>query len=269
MQGDMRVLYGILSRAQPDALVELLLPHLWAGGAHGRPANVCVDSCLTLKYAYGQLGIRAEVVLVDLVIREAHGAAVLHGTAEPSWNAEGTVFDGHCILHLPYSGRSADPTIEQFAVVREQGGGPVVGRIIAGSESLVPGGAFPPGTSVEIQRGDLRLLYTVSNSSVSEVIDEQSWIAAHAGAHYRAGVNLASLALEALRTPAVVGRARQVPYPRLWALLAAVGDAPQEPDDNRDARFLLPGAEGPRSLRLDEIPLPAATPGPYPRPSPV
>jgi hypothetical protein len=73
MRGDTRVMAGLLENAPPDALVELLLPHLWAGAAEGEPANVCVDSCLTLKYAYRKLGIRAELALADLVVREANG----------------------------------------------------------------------------------------------------------------------------------------------------------------------------------------------------
>ncbi|MFJ3310140.1 hypothetical protein ACIPSA_45545 [Streptomyces sp. NPDC086549] len=71
-----------------------------------------------------------------------------------------------------------------------------------------------------------------------------------------------------LRMPEAIGRARQAPYPRLRALLRTVGDAPQEVDGDRNLRFVVPGPNGPQRLRLDEIPLPATTPAPYPRPSP-
>ncbi|GAA2662624.1 hypothetical protein GCM10010307_81860 [Streptomyces vastus] len=40
----------------------------------------------------------------------------------------------------------------------------------------------------------------------------------------------------------------------------------QEVDDKRNLRFALQGPDGPQPLRLDEIPLPASTPAPYPRP---
>ncbi|MFJ1611034.1 hypothetical protein ACIOHS_48320 [Streptomyces sp. NPDC088253] len=120
----MAVAARILEQAPPDALVELLLPNLWAGIAQesGAPANICVDSCLTLKYAYGQLGICAELALADLTLREANGDGVRHGTPEPSWNDDGAVFNGHCILLLPDSGRHVDATVGQFAKVREPGG---------------------------------------------------------------------------------------------------------------------------------------------------
>ncbi|MYX36998.1 MULTISPECIES: hypothetical protein [unclassified Streptomyces] len=62
------------------------------------------------------------------------------------------------------------------------------------------------------------------------------------------------------------GRAMQAPYPRLRALLRAVGDAPYEADEARDVRFRLPDAQGKeRWLRLDEIPLPPTTPAAWPR----
>jgi hypothetical protein len=263
----MAVAARILEQAPPDALVELLLPNLWAGIAQesGAPANICVDSCLTLKYAYGQLGIRAELALADLTVREANGDGVLHGTPEPSWNEDGTVFNGHCILLLPDSGRHVDATVEQFAKVREQGGGPLVGRSVASTTSFEPGQLLPPGTRLAVQRGDIVMTYRLSHLSTRDVIDGQPWILQNAHRHYRTGVNLASLVLEPLRMPEVIGRARQAPYPRLRALLRAIGDAPQEIDDNRDIRFVLPGPATPHGMRLDEIPLPATTPAPFPR----
>ncbi|MGW4981251.1 hypothetical protein [Streptomyces mirabilis] len=261
----------LLEQAPPDALVELLLPNLWAGIADesGAPANICVDSCLTLKYAYGQLGIRSELALTDLIVRETNGNSVLHGASEPSWNDDGTVFNGHCILLLPDSGRHVDATVEQFEKVREQGGGPLVGRSVTSSEAIQPGQLLPPGTRLAVQRGEIVMMYTLSHLSVTDVIDGQPWIIQNAHRHYRAGVNLASLLLQALRMPEVIGRARQTPHPRLRALLRAVGEAPQQVDDNRDLRFVLPGPNGPQSLRLDEIPLPPTTPAPYPRPIPA
>ncbi|WP_327419822.1 hypothetical protein OG763_00635 [Streptomyces sp. NBC_01230] len=62
------------------------------------------------------------------------------------------------------------------------------------------------------------------------------------------------------------GRTMRAPYPRLRALLRAVGDAPFEADEAGDVRFLLPdlGGQGPW-LRLDEIPLPPSVPAAWPR----
>ncbi|MGW7468534.1 hypothetical protein ACWGJT_28715 [Streptomyces xantholiticus] len=88
----------------------------------------------------------------------------------------------------------------------------------------------------------------------------------HAASHRRTGVNVASLALVALRGEGVRGRAMQTPYPRLGALLQTVGDAPYETDESRDIRFRLPDQDGrDRWLRLDEIPLPPTTPAAWPR----
>jgi hypothetical protein len=69
--------------------------------------------------------------------------------------------------------------------------------------------------------------------------------------------------------PQVIGRARQAPHPRLQAILRTLGDIPQDLSDGRDVRFVLAGPDGPRSVRLDEIPLPPTTPAAYPRPLPA
>ncbi|MBO3681965.1 hypothetical protein [Streptomyces sp. NEAU-YJ-81] len=60
----------MLQHAKPDQLAELVLPYLWVALVDGRvPANVCVDACMTLRNAYGQLRVRAELLPVDLEIR--------------------------------------------------------------------------------------------------------------------------------------------------------------------------------------------------------
>jgi hypothetical protein len=80
-------------------------------------------------------------------------------------------------------------------------------------------------------------------------------------------VNVASLTLAALRGEGVRDRAMQARYPRLRALLRAVGDAPYEADAAGDVRFRPPDQNGgERWLRLDEIPLPPGTPAAWPRP---
>jgi hypothetical protein len=78
----------------------------------------------------------------------------------------------------------------------------------------------------------------------------------------RVGVNLASHTVECLRHPAVVERATAAPYPRLRALLAAVGDAPFDTaDDDQVWYFKMAGQDGAvRRVRLDELVLPPGTP---------
>ncbi|MDH2393982.1 hypothetical protein QCN29_35585 [Streptomyces sp. HNM0663] len=248
----------MLEHAKPDQLVELVLPSLWVALADGRvPANVCVDACLTLRSAYGQLGVRAELLPVDLAIRNRHGEGVRYGSLTPSWT--GTSWNGHCVLVLPDSGRFVDATVEQFDEVRKIGMGPMVGKValsLAGDGSLME-----PGAQVVLQRGDLVLTYTVAGPQALASITEHPEVAAHTDAHRRTGVNTASFTLVALRGEDVRGRAMQAPYPRLRALLRAVGDAPYEADEAGDVRFCLPDHDGAeRWLRLDEIPLPPTTP---------
>ncbi|MFE7161382.1 hypothetical protein [Streptomyces sp. NPDC057636] len=89
---------------------------------------------------------------------------------------------------------------------------------------------------------------------------------AHSDRHRRTGVNVASFALVALRGEGVRGRAKQTPYPRLRALLRAVGDAPYEADESGDVRFRLPDQNDEEQwLRLDGIPLPSSVLAAWPR----
>src|SRR3954468_3236665 len=63
LRGSLDATARMLEHAKPDQLVELVLPYLWVALADGRvPANVCVDACMTLRNAYGQLGVRAELL---------------------------------------------------------------------------------------------------------------------------------------------------------------------------------------------------------------
>jgi len=97
----------------------------------------------------------------------------------------------------------------------------LVGRSVASTEEFLPGQLPPPGTRTVVQRGKIVMMYTLSHLSAADVVDGQPWITQNAHRHYRADVNLASLLLQALRMPEVIGRACQTPYPRLRALLRA------------------------------------------------
>ncbi|MFE6131764.1 hypothetical protein ACFQ6Q_26400 [Streptomyces sp. NPDC056437] len=243
--------------------MELVLPYLWVALVDGRiPANVCVDACMTLRNAYGQLGIRAELLPVDLAVQHKDGGGTRYGSLTPRWT--GTSWNGHCVLVLPDSERFVDATVEQFVEVREIGMGPMIGKValsIDGEGSLVRTGA-----QVVLQRGDLLLTYTVAGPEVVASIVEHPEAVAHVDGHRRTGVNVASLALVAMRGEGVRGRAMQAPHPRLRALLRAVGDAAYESDEAGDVRFCLPDQHGrERWLRLDEVPLPPSVPAAWPR----
>lgn len=255
----------MLQHAQPDQLVELVLPYLWVAVADGRaPANICVDACMTLRNAYGQLGIRAELLPVDLTIQNKDGSGTRYGSLTPRWT--GTTWNGHCVLVLPDSERFVDATVEQFEEVREIGMGPMVGKVALSTHAIQDGTLMEPGAQVVLQRGDLVLTYTVAEPEALASIVQHPQAVAHADGHRRTGVNVASFTLAALRGEGVRGRAMQAPHPRLRALLRAVGGAPYEADEAGDVRFRLPDHNGERWLRLDEIPLAPNVPAAWPRP---
>ncbi|MEV6328515.1 hypothetical protein [Streptomyces sp. NPDC051909] len=263
LRGSLDQTAKLLEHAKPDQLVELVLPHLWAAIADGRmPANVCVDACMTLRNAYGQLGIRAELLSVDLAVRHKDGGGTRYGSLTPSWT--GTSWNGHCVLVLPDSERIVDATVEQFDEVREVGAGPMIGKVALSTHG--DGSMLQPGAQVLLQRGDLVLAYTVAGPEAIASIVEHPEAVAHADDHHRVGVNVASLTLAALRSEGVRGRAMQAPHPRLRALLRAVGDAPYEADEAGDVRFKATDSTGREQWqRLDEIPLPPTTPAAWPR----
>jgi hypothetical protein len=231
-----------------DIRVLLLLPMLWLNWKRGLPANLCVQGCLTLRHAYGQLGIRAELRAVELVAREPSGRHIRLAGPGPSW--QGPHFAGHCVLWLPEFGRLIDPTVQQFtdiALVRD--GPPVMGR-------LPLTGGLPTGLGVEFIRDEVALAYTVLAAEYTAMIVNGHEVAAHSEAIRREGINLASLALISLRTS---GRARPAPFPRLHSLLDAIGDALQSFADDGNWRFAIDGP-GASPRLLDEIPLPAGAP---------
>ncbi|MEV5687573.1 hypothetical protein AB0L68_30970 [Streptomyces sp. NPDC052164] len=263
LPGNMKQTATLLEHAKPDQLVELVLPHLWAALVDGRiPANVCVDACMTLRNAYGQLGVRAELLAVDLLVQRKGGGTTHYGSLTPSWT--GTSWNGHCVLVLPDSERFVDATVEQFDEVREVGHGPLVGKVTLSTHD---GFVVEPGAQVVLQRGDLMLTYTVAGPEAVASIVEHPEAVAHAEGHHHTGVNVASFALIALRDEGVRGRAMQAPHPRLRALLRAVGDAPYEADEEGGGvKFRLTDQTGQEQwLRLDEIPLPASVPAAWPR----
>lgn len=111
-----------------------------------------------------------------------------------------------------------------------------------------------------VPRDDLLIGYVPVEPDCRGVLTDAPLLINNAERYRRAGVNLATLVLESFRdvVPGVVDRLRQVPYPRIHALLAAIGDAPMQPDAAGDMRITLPGGGAP--VRLDEIPPPAAGP---------
>jgi hypothetical protein len=166
---------------------------------------------------------------------------------------------------VPYSRLSSisvSPTSNQYAEVARLGLGPIVGKA-SGARGLqeavtsVSGGNLPPGAQLGISRGDALLAYTIAGDDATQVITGNPWLLGYADAHRRAGVNLAAWALEALRQPLVSERTRATPYPRLTALLDAIGDSASETTAEGDWYFHVLARDGStQRLALDEIPLP-------------
>lgn len=122
-------------------------------------------------------------------------------------------------------------------------------------------GTLPTGTQIGVERSGALLSYTIANDQATHVIAGNPWLASHDKEHRQAGVNLAAWALEELRAPSVIQRARDTPYPRLTALLDAIGTAPSDTDAAGNWYFHLPADGGTtQRLSLEEIPLPGAPP---------
>jgi hypothetical protein len=253
----------LAGNVQGESLVPMMLMALWVlrAAESGVPPNVCVDACQTLRYAFAEFGIEAQLAAVDLVVDDPARGTTLHGTPEPSW--EGTELDGHCILWLPRHRRFLDPTVTQYPGAARLGVGPVMGRMNAvtgpqdKAQAITEGQALPEGAHFAVPRGPGMLLYTVGSQEATRVITGNPWIVQYAGDHRRAGGNLASYALDALRRPSVVSIARAAPFPRVTRLLAAIGDAPSDIDEAGNWYFMMPDpGGGHRRLRIDEIALP-------------
>ncbi|MCX4500889.1 hypothetical protein OOK58_59305, partial [Streptomyces sp. NBC_01728] len=162
-----------------------------------------MDACLTLRNAYGQLGVRAELLAVDLAVQDKGGGGTRYGSLTPSWT--GTSWNGHCVLVLPDSERFVDATVEQFDEIREVGAGPMIGKVALSTHD--DGSMMEQGGQVMLQRGDLVLTYTIAGPDAVASIVEHPEAVAHADGHHRTGVNVASFTLVALRGAGVRGRA--------------------------------------------------------------
>ena len=236
----------------PDMRIMLLLPILFLSRFRGYPGNICVDACLTLRHAFGQFGITAELRAVQLVIRMPSGRRIQRAGPEPAW--DGARLAGHCVLWLPETGRFIDPTAEQFPEVARYKKGPIVGRATAT-------GGLPAGVRLDIPRGDLTLEYTVLDGEHTAAIVNAPRVSSQSDQIRRMGINIASWAVVSLRDPHFIDKGRAAPYPRLRALLDAVEAAPAEVAEDKNWRFTIDGPGGTSRFLLDEIPLPPGTPG--------
>lgn len=246
----------MLAAAPPDQLVEMLPPFLWLHHSSGAPANLCVSAALTLQHAYEVIGIQARPTAVELIIgHRARGPLAHYGIGGARW--DGDLFEAHCVLWLPGSGRWIDTTVMQYPEVRASIPLPVVGRTAASfgggdaSRSALAQGRLLAGTHIAVPREELILDYTVLADDADVITTGAHALGPDAEERLRgAGVNLVSAALDWWRKPGIVERVRTAPYPRLHALLDAVGQSPNYVDDNEDWFFeIAPGT----LVRADEL----------------
>jgi hypothetical protein len=240
-----------------DLLVELLPAMLWLEKATGMPTNLCASSCITLHFAYAELGIPAQPRAVDLVVaNQRTGKRTTYGQSDPHW-VEST-FHGHCILWLPETRRILDPTVEQYPEVRHYRLGPICGRIVAGmtsnreQQAQLARGQLPAGTGIGVKREDLLLLYTAVAAEYDDIVLSASLLRDDLDEVQRSARNLAAWTLDQLRRPNVIDRARRAPYPRVRTLLDLLARAEAHYDEDH-LRFVLPDDPSHIPRRLDEL----------------
>lgn len=236
----------------PGLLIEMLLPVLWLSRVETFSRNSSVEGCMVLHHAYDLLGIASDVYTVTLwITNPSNDQSTEYGRPDPCW--DNGILDGHCLLWLPQSGRAIDVSVEQFPAAVGSVSAPLMGRI--GGANLrgwqTADGELPPGTYLAMSG---RAVYELTGPRYRDLVT--SSLASEDNERYRrAGVNLASRALTLMRIGPVADRVRGVPYPRLHALLDAVGTAEFVVEPGGDFFFTFRDDDTERSLRLDEIPI--------------
>ncbi|WP_344428922.1 hypothetical protein [Amycolatopsis minnesotensis] len=237
--------FALLDRLIPEQVLTVGLPVWWLLLLPGKPANICLEGAFVLREAFALFGIDAKVKLVELIVRDTRtGQATQYGRPDPHFT--GDQFRGHAGLWLPESKRFIDHSAQQFPPVRAVSWMPVSVR--ATSLGVTEWSAQRFG----VPRGDhLMLEYTPVDDTILPAIMNNSTLAEHMDQVRRAGVNLASNLLAALRLPKLRERALASPHERLHRLLDLVGDADLINDPGQDHRFLVSGHPG--GIYLDEI----------------
>ncbi|MEU7802623.1 hypothetical protein AB0B10_25525 [Micromonospora arborensis] len=240
----------MLTLVPPDFAVTLLPVVLLVDHLRGRPANVCVDACLLLKRMYGILGIDARITPVSVTVEPPGGGVSVYGR-NARW--EGDAFAGHVVLWLPGMQRLVDPTIQQFPEMATEKM-PLIGRVGASSHAISD--SLPPGSDIPIPRQGTQLMYSVLDTEAFVLDTEVARRAEQLNP--KSAANIAGWALSIMGTPDIEPRIRSASFPRIHALLSAIGGA--DVDAGPDGyRFMLPGPNGQLvPTWIDDVPLPSA-----------
>jgi hypothetical protein len=264
LRSDPSVIEGLLEIGQPEQMLMLLPALLWVDTVAFQqlPSNVCLDAAHTLRQTYRWLGMRADVVPVQLAVEHAAGRrpGSMYGSARPHYRTDS--FVGHCVLRLPDAHRFVDATVGQFPQIAAGTGAPIVGLDPSGSVNLLEASDSQSARLV-VPREDWILSYLPVESEYASVVYEGPCAtpAARAG-FYEQGLRFAAQLLGTLTVgPEVTARARQAALPRLGALLDAVTGATWSPADDRLDSFTFPDGT---IRQLRNLPLPVGTPPPLP-----
>jgi len=219
------------------------------------PAKRCVDDCLVLAHAYAQMGMAAQVRAAEITVVDAVTAARdVHGNLRPHW--EDGMLHGHTVVWLPDSQHLVDPTIEQYQEIAAYGEGPMIAaQDNARSEPVPPGN----GVRLDVDRGFLRLAYTLASRAVSAVVLDHPHVSEEGDGYFLRGVNIASEVVAMLAHSRATQETAAIPNQRMVALIGAVRTMNEVRPENG---FLYFQADRDHSepRRLDQILLPAGTP---------
>jgi hypothetical protein len=152
---DMEYIGLVVQNANPRQIVTMLMPLIWVDvtSSQGAPGNLCTQAAHTLRHAYDAVGLRSEIVTMELVVTRPDGGGTRYGTRTPRYHGD-DLFQGHCVLRLPDLGCVIDATAEQFPELAGQRRGP----LIALETEPLTGHGRP--VQLVGQRGDLLVTYT-------------------------------------------------------------------------------------------------------------
>jgi hypothetical protein len=282
--------------ALPPLALHAVKSRLPAGTAAS--GSRCVDDCLTLAYAYAELGIEAQVRVATLTVTDitTHAEAA-YGDPRPRWDDGGfsghTGFTGHTVVWLPERRYLIDPAAERFPEIAAYQAGPVIAQAPPETDpaspetdtaspetdtaspetdtaSPEPAGTDPDAVTLTVARGYLRIGYALSGQAASAGILDAPGAQASRNASGRAGINVASELVWLLASQRTADDTAVIPYPRAAALIDAARNLDRYGSLGEDFFFAergssgeaAPGPEQGRPVRLHQIPLPAGTPAP-------